>query len=138
MVWKDFCAGDETPPSPRGACSFYKPQPIFNISTSQWRWGFPTVWAGMDPGEHRFCPRFVGVVDVWKNFQTGAGSCPPPVTLVSYERPSLPSIGRRDWGFHTVRGDIDLGGAPFSSPGCQSCRCMKGFPNRGWDLILPR
>ena len=31
-------------------------------------WGFHTVRGGIDPGNHRFCPRFVGVVDVSKDF----------------------------------------------------------------------
>ena len=28
-------------------------------------WGFHTVWGGIDPWDHRFRPRFVGVVEVW-------------------------------------------------------------------------
>ena len=31
-------------------------------------WGFHTVRRGIDPGNHRFRPRFVGIVDVWKDF----------------------------------------------------------------------
>ena len=31
-------------------------------------WGFHTVRSGIDPGCHRFCPLFGGVVDVWKCF----------------------------------------------------------------------
>ena len=31
-------------------------------------WGFHNVWGGFDPGDHRFRPRVVGVVDVWKDF----------------------------------------------------------------------
>ena len=34
---------------------------------SQWGWGFHTMRDGIDPGDHRFRPRFDGVVDVWKN-----------------------------------------------------------------------
>ena len=30
-------------------------------------WGFHTMGGGIDPGDHRFRPRFVGVVNVWKN-----------------------------------------------------------------------
>ena len=31
-------------------------------------WGFYTVRGGFDPGDHHFCPRVVGVVDVWRDF----------------------------------------------------------------------
>ena len=30
-------------------------------------WGFHTVGDGVDPGDHRFRPRFVGGVNVWKD-----------------------------------------------------------------------
>ena len=33
----------------------------------QWGWGFRAVRGGFDPGDHRFCPQIVGVVDVWKD-----------------------------------------------------------------------
>ena len=29
------------------------------------------------------------------------------------------------------------GGSAFSSPGCWSCRCMKEFLTRGWEIIIP-
>ena len=31
-------------------------------------WGFHAVRGGVDPGDHRFRPRIVGVVDVWRDF----------------------------------------------------------------------
>ena len=31
-------------------------------------WGFLTVRAGIDPDDRRFRPRFVGAVDMWKDF----------------------------------------------------------------------
>ena len=31
-------------------------------------WGFHTVGGGIDQGDHCFCPRFVKVVDLWKDF----------------------------------------------------------------------
>ena len=31
-------------------------------------WGFHTVRGGFDPGDHRFRPQVVGVVDVWRDF----------------------------------------------------------------------
>ena len=30
-------------------------------------WGFHTMRGGFDPGDHRFRPRVVGVVDVWRD-----------------------------------------------------------------------
>ena len=34
----------------------------------RWDWGFHTVRGGFDPGDHRFGPQIVGVVDVWRYF----------------------------------------------------------------------
>ena len=34
-------------------------------------WGFHTVRGGIDPGNIRFRPRVVGVVDIWKDFDRG-------------------------------------------------------------------
>ena len=48
---------------------------------SQWSWGFHTVRGGIDPGDRRFRPRVVGVVDVWKIFYAGMGPYPPGVVL---------------------------------------------------------
>ena len=31
-------------------------------------WGFHTVQGVIDPGDHRFRPRFVGFINVWKDF----------------------------------------------------------------------
>ena len=33
-----------------------------------WGSGFHAVQGGIDPGDNRFRPRFVGVVDVWRDF----------------------------------------------------------------------
>lgn len=35
---------------------------------TRWVWGFHTVRGGVDPGDRRFFPRFVGVVYIWKDF----------------------------------------------------------------------
>ena len=40
-------------------------------ATSQWRWGFHTVRGGINPGDLRFRPLFVGVVEIWKDFVSG-------------------------------------------------------------------
>ena len=39
----------------------------WGLARSQWGWGFHTVLFGIDPGDHRFCPRFAGVVHVWRD-----------------------------------------------------------------------
>ena len=35
---------------------------------SEWSWGFHTVRGDVDPEDHRFRPRFVELVDIWKHF----------------------------------------------------------------------
>ena len=35
---------------------------------TQWGWGFHTLRGGIDPGDLRFRPRVVGVVEIWKDF----------------------------------------------------------------------
>ena len=37
-------------------------------------WVFHAVRRGIDPGGRRFRPRFVGVVDVWKDLRSGDGT----------------------------------------------------------------
>ena len=32
------------------------------------RGGFHTVWGGIDPWDHRLASRFVGIVEIWKDF----------------------------------------------------------------------
>ena len=36
-------------------------------ATGRRGWGFHTVRSGFDPGDHRFRPRVVGIVDVWRD-----------------------------------------------------------------------
>ena len=64
------------PYPPRVALAQHVPDP--------WDWGFHTVRGGVDPIKLGFCPRGVGVVDIWKDVWTGMGSNPLRV--------------RRDWG----------------------------------------
>ena len=60
---------------------------------------------GSDPGDHRFRPRFVGVVDVWTCVSdSGMGPYPPRVALAL----QIPG-----WGFHNVLGRIDPGDNRF-------------------------
>ena len=64
-VWEDVCTGDRTLPSPGGTGFMCKPnQP----ATSQWTWGFHTVWGVVDPKKYRRFPRIVRVVRVYNFF----------------------------------------------------------------------
>ena len=46
---------------------------------TQWGWGFHTLRGGIDPGDLRFRPRVVEVVDRWKGLLPGMGTYPPRV-----------------------------------------------------------
>ena len=35
---------------------------------TQWSWGFHTLRSVIDPGDLRFRPQVVGVVEIWKDF----------------------------------------------------------------------
>ena len=41
-------------------------------------WGFHIVRGGIDPGDRRFRPRGVGIVDVWKAFSSRDGPLSSP------------------------------------------------------------
>ena len=43
----------------------YPPRVVLALRTPGW--AFRIVRGGIDPGDHRFRPRFVGVVYVWKD-----------------------------------------------------------------------
>ena len=58
-VWKGSYPGMGS--SPRARRNSTSPS---HSAISQWCWGFHTVRGGVDPGGHRFRPRFVGVVEV--------------------------------------------------------------------------
>ena len=47
-----------------GAGGFTNPS---QSGIGQWGWDFHNVRGGINPGDHRFRLRFVGVVDVWKD-----------------------------------------------------------------------
>ena len=38
------------------------------LATSQLGWGFHAMRGGINPGDLRFRPRIVGVVEIWKDF----------------------------------------------------------------------
>ena len=63
---------------------------------SQWSWGFYTVPRGNDPRDLRFRSLFVGVGDVWKEFDRGMGPYLPGVMLAHVGSSSLwHGFGRR-------------------------------------------
>ena len=55
------------------------------------RWGcdFHTMGGGINPGDIRFRPRVVGVVDVWMDSDPGMGSYRPRVTPTLCKSPLL-------------------------------------------------
>ena len=64
-VWKHFSSRDENLSSPGCAGSIYDCQPISDRPVGL---GFPHPAGQFGPGDHRFRPRFVGAVDVWRDF----------------------------------------------------------------------
>ena len=61
------------------------------------------------------------------------GPYPPRVVLDRCTSPNQSAIGRWDWGFHVVRGGVNLGECRFR----RSCRYTEGFMIRAWGPILP-
>ena len=41
---------------------------VIQSATSQWGWGFHTLRSGIDPGDPRFRPWVVGVLEIWNDF----------------------------------------------------------------------
>ena len=74
--------------------------------------GFPTVRAGIVPGNNLFPPRFVGVVHVWNDFFSGDGTVYSP-DAAGVRSPTQSVISQWGWGFHAVREGIKPRGAPF-------------------------
>ena len=77
---------------------------------------------GIDPGEHRFRPRVVGVVYAWRIPNPGMGFHPRRVRRgprrcpegrlsqrAGSMSPSQSTTSGWGWGFHTVRGGTDPG-----------------------------
>ena len=71
-VWNYLMSGDGTLVSPGGAGTTNPSR----STISRWGWGFYTVRGGIDPGDRRFRPRFVGVVELWQGVWSGAGTRP--------------------------------------------------------------
>ena len=125
------CGG--TPTSARGATldarRLHEPQEISNQPDGL---GFSHLAGGIDPGDLRFRPRVVEVVQIWKELSSGdwklsspgaagpqswpEGQLSPSAGSMS---PSQSAITQGDWRFHTLRGGIDRG-VPVPSAGCWS------------------
>ena len=89
---------------------------------TQWGWGFYTLWGDIDGGHLRLRPPVFGVVEMWKDFQSGNETLSSP-GVAGYQRSPdsqlLPSTGSKNpsqsaisrWGcdFHILRGGIDPG-----------------------------
>ena len=82
---------------------------------------------GVDSVDHRFRPKLVRVVFIWKGSWCGDGTYPPRVAR------ALRTAG---YDFHTVKDGVDPGDKHFSSPVCLCCRCMEEFLIRGCDVIV--
>ena len=65
------------------------------------------MWDGTVSGRRRFCPRFVGVVDLSKDFPSGDVSVSSLGASV-FMNITKSAISQQNWGFHTVRDDIVL------------------------------
>ena len=78
-AWKDLSSGDGNLSSPGAAGPLRWPEGQLSPRTgsmsspsqsaiTQWGWRFQTLRGGIDPGDLRFRPQVVGVVDTWKDF----------------------------------------------------------------------
>ena len=136
-----------------GQCWLYQRQPIRNQLVG---WGFDTLRCGIDLGDNRFHPLFVGIPCIWKVYDPGispnlprvqAGSTNPDdsrsasgisvcplcweistrgITVFVHGSSALPMCGRISWSRN----------GPLSSPG--SAGSMKpnqrAIRKRGWGF----
>ena len=82
---------------------FYPPRVALAVRTPGW--GFHPVGGGIDPGDHRFRPRFVVGVHVRKDVRSGNGTLSSPRATLGLRTPG--------WGFYIVWGCIDPEGHRF-------------------------
>ena len=111
----------------------YEPQPVSDQPEGL---GFHNMRGGIDPENHRFRPRFVRAVDLWKDFKSRHGTlfCPGGAGSTN---PGQYAIRQWAWGFRTVRGGIDPWSIRFRIRFVWSCRFMEGFLIRERGVILP-
>ena len=107
---------------------------------TQWGWGFHTLRGGIDPGDLRFRPRVVGVVEVRKYSRSGDGNLSSPGAAgprrwpegqlslrAGSMSPSQSAITRWGWDFHTLRGGIDPGDMCFRPRFVEVVKVWKDF-----------
>ena len=101
----------------------------------QRHWGLYIVRGGINPGEHGFRSRGVGVVEIRGIYDPGMGSYPLRVALA----PRAPANQRstNGIGFKHRAGRYRPGGLPFSFACCRGCSDMEEFLNQGWGPIIP-
>ena len=116
---------------------------------TRWGWGFHTLGSGINPGDLRFRPRVVGVVDMegfltrgWELILPGCGGTSAftrGATLAArwLHEPQPISDHPVGLGFPHPAGRYRTEGSAFTSPGCWSCRYTEGFLIRGWNLSSP-
>ena len=123
---------------------------LSQLATSQVGWGFHTLRGGIDPGDLRFRPRVVGVVEMWKDFQyedetlsypgvAGPRRCPerqlsPRAGAMSLSQSATSQLG---WGFHTLRGGINPGDLRFRPRVVGVVDIWKGFWSGDETLSSP-
>ena len=101
-------------------------------------WGFYTVGGGIGPGDHRFRPPFVGVVDIWKIFLIRGWDLILPGWCLLYE----PKVGVQQAanavGGSTPCEAISTQGTTVFFPVCWSgIYIWEGFMMQVWDLNRP-
>ena len=96
---------------------------------------FHTMRGGIDPGDHRFRPRFDGVVHVWKDFASGGGTL-SFVGAAEHRGPQPISDQPVRLGFPRCIA-ISTQGTTVFVPVCWSCTHAEGWMIQGWDLVLP-
>ena len=70
-------------------------------------------------------------------YDPGMGPCRPRVALSLFSSPSQSAIGRRGWGFHTVRGGFDRGITVFV-PALSELQMNGGIAEPGMGTCPPR
>ena len=154
-IWKDFLSGDGTLSSqgatgPRrwseGQLSPRAGSMSSGLSAiSQWGWG---VLGGIVLWGLRFRPRVVGVVEIWKDLRSRDGTISTPCAAGPRRGPegqlfhragfmssSHSETGPLSWSFHSVRA-VSTREISVSSPSYWKSTDLKGFGNRGWELII--
>ena len=150
-VLRDFSSGNKTLSSPGAAGLQQWPEvklwpragsiSLSQSATSQWGSRFHTLRGGIYPGDPCFRPPVVGVVEIWKDLQSGDETLSSPGAagpLRCPERQLSPRVGSMSLmsqlvtsqlvrGFNTLRGGIDPGDLRFRPRVVRVVDIWKGF-----------